>query len=106
MKPIDHHTARRWINARLDGALDLESLQRLEDHLQACPDCQQYAAQMLQLDGDLYQEFAARPLPARLPTISLPSRAAQPQSNQARAPMMNVRMAGFVRSAVYITTLI
>lgn len=104
MKPIDHRTAQRWVNARLDGALDLESLQQLEDHLQTCPECQQYARQMLQLDAALYRQFAAQPQPVRLPDVSLPPRAA-PKPAQARATMTSFRLAGALRSAAYITAL-
>jgi hypothetical protein len=106
MRPIDHRTARRWVNARLDGALDLESQQRLEDHLLSCPECQQFATQILGLDADLYQEFAARPLPDRLPSLSLPARLALPTSNPARAPMTKNPLAGFIRSAAYIAALV
>ncbi len=104
----DHQKAQRWINARMDGALAPQDARELEQHLQTCGECRQYADQILHLDGELQQAFAIRRQSEQrhsLPVISLPPRAGSPATPM-RAPMNRTNLlSGFFRTAIYIAAL-
>ena len=67
MKSIDHAQARNWVQDRLDGILSQVDIHRLESHLQSCPECRLYAAQIQGLDVALHRQLSA-------PRVQLPSR--------------------------------
>lgn len=56
MKTINHRRARRDLQAQLSGALPEADAACLRSHLQGCPDCRHYAAEMAGLDADLRRE--------------------------------------------------
>ena len=60
MTELTHDQARRHLHAAADGNLSAESRAALNAHLDACPKCQEYAAEFNWLQSALYRAWQTR----------------------------------------------
>jgi hypothetical protein len=108
MKPIDHSQARRWIQARLDGALSQADAARLETHLLACAGCRRYAAQVDGLDAALRRQLGPASTLLLKGTQMGPSPSATIHTidSRLRAKMKTQRISNFTNTILFTGLLV
>jgi len=57
---LSHDKARDYLQAAVDGRLSAEAAQELQEHLDRCAECRQYAAQLVELEDRLARSLQMR----------------------------------------------
>ncbi len=100
--PISHKQAHNWLQLRLDGQLDLGQAAALEQHLNHCPTCQDFATRLAQLDRSLRHNYQAR---AQARPKLLRDSAITSMQEQMRLKMNQKRVMNFTTTLAFIAAM-